>query len=170
MVVKSVKVLEWAQAFHAISAMAHGAYSVRMRRLPRKLMWYNGSMDNRLIAEQDRGILQESLANDQYHKDTTSADFFYDPRVTSLVYSGKKGPIAVLRCTKALRLDIQFLSNSSKMDKARFMIENFPALAERAVESGYTEIIFNTENPELKAFCEKKFGFFASHGEFRKLL
>lgn len=126
--------------------------------------------ENRLITEQDRGILQESLLNDQYHKDTTSADFFYDLNAECRIYTDNDKPVAFVRCTKALRLDIQFISNADRKANAKLLLENLEAFCKRAADNGYTEIIFNSSNPELAAFCVAKCGFFASQGELRKLL
>jgi hypothetical protein len=127
-------------------------------------------MENRLITEQDRGVLETSLAADQFHKDTTSADFFYGLNSECRIYTENEQPVAFVRCSKALRLDIQFVSNDAKRLNARLLLENLEAFCQRAADSGYSEIVFESSSPELVAFCVAKCGFTAVAGELRKLL
>ncbi len=126
-------------------------------------------MEKRNIAEQDLGILEESLNNDQFHKDTT-VDFFLDPRTECEVYSDKGQPVAFVRCAKSLRLDIQFCSNSDKLANAKLLMENLEVFCKRAADSGFVEVVFCSDSPELVAFCTAKCGFVAVNGEMRKLL
>jgi hypothetical protein len=124
---------------------------------------------SRRIEENDRPILAESLAADTFHQGT-NVDFFYDQRSICNVYEDDDGPVMVVRGTKALRLDIQYLDNNDAKRNMRIMLDGFDDLAHKARESGFTEIVFNTNSPLLAQFCKKRFGFVESAGELRRFL
>jgi hypothetical protein len=123
----------------------------------------------RPLLEEDRSILEQSLANDPYHKDTT-ADFFYEVGSASRMYMDKDGPVFVLRGTPALRLDMQFLNNEDILRNATTMLAYIDHLVASAQSSGFKEIIFQTDNPKLKQFCAKRMGFTESSGEMVKAI
>ena len=123
----------------------------------------------RPIEASDGAPLAASIAHDEYHKDAT-VEFFVAPGTECNVYSDESGIILFARCSKALRIDIQFVSNSDKKRNFRAMLGGFSALAVKARENGFSEVIFQTDNPELKKFCIRTFGFFESNGEMRKIL
>jgi hypothetical protein len=100
----------------------------------------------------------------------TTSDFFFDKRTETQVYLDGEKPIAFVRCAKSLRLDIQFRDNGDKRANAALLMQNLEAFCKRAVDSGFTEIVFCTDSPELLAFCTAKCGFNAVNGELRKLL
>lgn len=123
----------------------------------------------RSLEERDKSLLQESLAKDQYHKETP-VEFFYSAGAATLVYEDDAGPVFVVRGTKALRMDIQFLDNN-QFDRNRKMLEeNFHDFAERARQQGFTELVFCSNSPLLIAFCKRKFGFAEVQGELRRYL
>ena len=122
---------------------------------------------NRLIAEEDYELLQESLAQDEHHNDTPP-EFFYQIGSLTQVYEDEQGPILFCRAVKALRLDIQFLDNEDAKRNMAAMIEGYPVMEEKARENGFTEIIFQTNSNLLGWFCKKRFGFEVSNGELRK--
>lgn len=124
---------------------------------------------DRFLEPRDLSNLALSLANDKYHE-TTSPEFFLQPGTVTKVYEDDDGPICFVRGAKALRLDIQFMSNSNTRRNIKVMLESFEALAEKARNNGFTEVIFNTDNDLLRRFCAKRFGFVDSAGELRKFL
>jgi hypothetical protein len=128
----------------------------------------------------DRGILAESLANDGFHTGTTP-DFFFpkleetgesipDPRYITNVYEDERGPIMFVRGTKSLRLDIQFVDNADSERNAEAMLGDFEQFAAKARANGFTEIVFCSNSPGLRAFCRRRFKFREVDGELRKFL
>jgi hypothetical protein len=125
---------------------------------------------DRMINQDDRDILELSLAHDEYHQETTP-EFFYMPGSFTKVYEDESGPILYVRGTKSLRLDVQFVNNLDRERNAGVMLAHFEALAEHIKKSGFTEICFNTTNPGLARFCKNKLGFENIEGtELRRLL
>ena len=124
---------------------------------------------DRFLEARDEELLELSLAKDEHHVGT-DVEFFKKTGTVTKVYEDEFGPICFVRGTKALRLDIQYVSNSDKKRNMTAMLAGFGALAEKAKENGFTEIVFNTNNDLLRAFCIKRFGFVESKGELRKFL
>ena len=124
---------------------------------------------DRLIEAGDESLLKEALARDEYHKDT-NPEFFVAPGTMCKVYSDESGIILFARGSKALRLDLQFVSNEDKRRNLKAMLGGFSELVNRAKENGFAEVIFNTSNESLKKFCIKAFGFVESAGELRKVI
>lgn len=124
---------------------------------------------DRFVSSDDIALLTFSLAKDEQHRDT-EPDFFFAPGTICKVYEDEQGPICFVRGTKALRLDIQYVSNDDRRRNMAAMLEGFDKLAAKAKENGFTEIIFNTSNDLLRAFCVKRFGFVESEGELRKFI
>jgi len=123
----------------------------------------------RPIEASDEELLTASLAKDEYHKGTDPLFFVANDTVCS-VYSDDTGPILFARSAKALRVDIQFVDNNDRKRNFHAMLGGFAELVNRAKQSGFTEVIFNTDNPALKAFCVKAFGFSESGNELRKII
>jgi len=123
----------------------------------------------RTIEAGDEALLTISLARDAYHKET-GPEFFVAPETQCTVYSDEAGPILFARDSKAIRIDIQFVDNGDRRRNFHAMLGGFSGLVNKAKESGFTEIIFNTKNESLKNFCVKTFGFVESGNELRKLI
>jgi len=124
---------------------------------------------DRFLEQRDEELLELSLAKDENHQGT-DVEFFKQPGTLCKVYEDEIGPICFVRGTKALRLDIQYVSNSDRKRNMKAMLEGFDKLAAKAKENGFTEIVFNTSNDLLRAFCIRRFGFEESQGELRKFL
>ena len=124
---------------------------------------------DRPIQAEDEALLSASIAQDEYHRNA-KPEFFVAPGTECTVYSDEAGPILFARVSKALRIDIQFVSNSDKKRNFRAMLGGFSALAVKAKESGFTEVIFNTSNDALRKFCVRVFGFEESGNELRKII
>lgn len=116
-------------------------------------------MTDRLIAESDRELLASSLSKDEHHKDTTKPDFFYAPGTVTKVYEDEQGPVCFARCTKVLRLDIQYADNDAHRRNLNVMTKGFDSLVRKAQDNGYTEICFQSNSPLLKKFCIQRLGF-----------
>jgi hypothetical protein len=124
---------------------------------------------DRLIEAGDEELLAASLEKDEYHA-TTKPEFFVAPNTICKVYEDGAGPICFVRGSAALRLDIQYVDNGDRKRNMQAMLGGFPDLAMKAKENGFSEIIFQTNNPLLSKFCVTAFGFTESKGELRKLL
>jgi hypothetical protein len=124
---------------------------------------------DRPIEAGDEELLAASLAKDAYHT-TTKPEFFVAPNTTTKVYEDESGAILFARCSMALRIDIQFVDNGDKKRNLHAMLGGFAALVNTAKQSGFNEVLFNTDNPELKKFCIRAFGFEESGNELRKVI
>jgi hypothetical protein len=125
---------------------------------------------DRLFEQTDFTLLAESLTRDPFHT-TTTPEFFSQPGTICKVYQDEAGPILFVRGSKSLRLDIQFVSNDDIERNRKAMLDGFLPFAEKAKQNGFTEIVFNTDNPLLERFCIKRLGFQKVFGtELRKFL
>lgn len=124
---------------------------------------------DRMIQASDLPLVTIALAKDPNHSGT-EPEFFVEPGTVCKVYEDEKGPILFARGAKALRLDIQYVDNNDTRRNMTAMLEGFDRLAAKAAENGFTEVIFNTNNPLLRRFCIKRFGFVDSCGELRKFI
>jgi hypothetical protein len=123
----------------------------------------------RPLVEEDRQSLNNSIINDLYHRDSMNDDFFYDRRAISTVYEKDNKPIMFVKGSTVLRLDIQFCNNSNHRNNAAALNE-LSKIIETAKSSGFSELVFNTDSPLLKAFCCKHFGFVELNNELRRYL
>jgi hypothetical protein len=123
---------------------------------------------DREIHTGDIPLLKDSLARDEHHN-FTKPEFFFDPWSVCKVYEDEEGPICFVRGSKALRLDIQYVSNADAKRNVKAMLE-FDKLAAKARSNGFTEIVFTTNSPPLKKFCMRRFGFIEECGELRKII
>jgi hypothetical protein len=109
---------------------------------------------DRWITEEDRSLLELSLASDQYHQ-TTKADFYYKPGTFTKCYSDEQGPVLFIRGAKSLRVDIQFLDNYDYERNRKMLSDNFAAFVNQCKSAGFSELVFNTTSPLLKRFCKQ---------------
>jgi hypothetical protein len=123
-------------------------------------------MNIRHIAEDDRPLLQQWIADDEDHKDTTAPDFWLSPENLSHVYEDENGPVLFVKMSKVLRLDIQF-DNKAKVRNAKVILRGFPGLAKLAKEAGFREIVFCSKSKGLVGFLKRAFGFTAEPNEYR---
>lgn len=120
----------------------------------------------RPYTKDDEPGFQAALDKDQTFHPGQKAEWFTGPTAHTEVYEDEHGPIAVLRCTKTLRLCTGWYDANDKSRNARAVVHGIRLAVDRARESGFTEIIFETQNPELAKFCTKVLGFQASAGEY----
>jgi hypothetical protein len=122
-----------------------------------------------MIECSDLPMLAVSLARDEHHKDT-QPEFFLAPGTVAKVYEDEQGPILIVRGSKALRLDLQYIDNNDTRRNLTAMLGGFDGLVTKAKENGFQEVIFNTNSPLLETFCIRRFGFVKSGNELRKLI
>lgn len=123
----------------------------------------------RLLEDNDRLLLENSLSKDEFHKDTP-ADFFYNNRALCKIYEDENGPIMFVRGSKALRIDVQFVDNMDSSRNISAMLDRINILSIQAKEAGFNEIVFYSNYRPLVVFCKRKLGFSEVDGELRKLL
>jgi hypothetical protein len=118
------------------------------------------------IHDQDRELLTEWILAEPSHKST--AEFYYEPKTKSVLYSDEEGPVCVVRYSSALRLDMDFAPGISKERIKEAMKSQLPEIAEQAKAQGFKELIFDSLSQPLIRFCEK-LGFSASP-DYRRTL
>lgn len=123
----------------------------------------------RWLTEEDIPLLTQSLEKDEYHKDT-KPEFFTQIGTVCKVYEDDAGPVMFVRGTKALRIDIQFVDNNDRERNRAIMEQEFQNFAASAKAAGFTELVFCTDSPILKAFCKRRFQFREVGGELRRFL
>jgi hypothetical protein len=124
---------------------------------------------DRFLEHRDLALLELSLSRDEHHQGTT-ADFFTQYGTVCKTYEDDAGPILFARASKALRLDLQYVSNDDTRRNMKAMLTGFDELARKAKENGFLEIIFTSNSPMMRKFCIRRFGFVEEHNELRKHL
>jgi hypothetical protein len=66
---------------------------------------------------------------------------------------------------QTLQVDIQYVSNKDGKRNLKVMREGFPALAAKAKENGFSDIVFDSSVPALRKFCLKRLGFVEAVGQ-----
>lgn len=113
-------------------------------------------MNIRKANEEDRKRIAEMIESDPWHKDKGTADYFFEDGSECMAVE-ENGNTFYVRIARALRINAIF-DPEKKSKNARMLIKFTPALAEMARQSGFKEMIFSTENPELANF-EERLGF-----------
>lgn len=126
-------------------------------------------VSTRFLTDVDRSLVEEALKNDPYHVGTT-ADFYYAPRTVCSVIEDEHGPVFFLRGTPALRLDLQFVSQTERRRNAEAMLTVYGQFENNFRSAGFCELITIPSSTMLRAFCERRMGYQNSPGEMRKLI
>lgn len=120
---------------------------------------------SRYISLDDYTMLDQSLALDEYHKDTP-AMFFYEPDTVCSVYSDNKGIVLFARGKsvevqnkKVIRLDIQFLNNNAVKRNLITMLHGFTQLEVKARDNGFDAFVFESTQSLLRNCCIRRLGF-----------
>jgi hypothetical protein len=124
---------------------------------------------DRFLEHRDLPILEKSLAHDVHHQGTPP-EFFTQEGSLTKVYEDAEGVILFARASKAIRLDLQYVSNEDTRRNMKAMLTGFDELAKRAKENGFLEIIFTSNSPMMRKFCVRRFGFIEEQNELRKHL
>lgn len=118
----------------------------------------------RPLDEKDLVPLQVALDVNLLHSGEKAA-LFVLPNVASEVVEDEQGPMGYMRFSKTLRVMFRWVDNEDRARNAKSLFGVFQHVVELAKNSGFTEIVFQTSNPKLAAFCQKNFGFVESAGE-----
>lgn len=132
-------------------------------------------MTIRPLKQSDKPLLQFWIEADPYHKDTTTADFFFDKSAGSFVFSDEQGPVLFVKFVKdlrdgkkELRLHTQFW-NTQKLRNAKMLLKAFPIVEQWAKKADLGAIVFESVSPTLIGFMTRTQNFTRST-DYRKTL
>ena len=127
---------------------------------------------SRYITKDDYTLLANSIASDEYHKETTP-DFFYEDNTVCSVFEDEDGPVLFVKATPftfdsivAIQFDIQYVKNEDAKRNMRAMLAGFPIIEDRARSTGFAGFLFQSESPLLRKFCVKRLGFYELNPQF----
>ena len=124
--------------------------------------------DVREFTAEDVPNLEKAIENDKFHPGQWTLEAFESQQgrpVAVSVIEDEKGPIAFVRYTKSLRLSCIWVQED-KHRNVHAIIQGLRDAANRAKESGFTEIIIQTDFPDLAKFFEKVMKMERSQGEY----
>lgn len=111
----------------------------------------------RKVEESDRPALIAAAQADPYHKKAgLTGDHWVDE--SSIIYDDEIGDVIALKCTKVVRVDIQFMTQDPHRN-AMALKQGFDAFVRIFRNRGVKEIIFNTESPSVMKFFAKRYRF-----------
>lgn len=119
---------------------------------------------SRPLTIEDEALLQAALDQNEFHPDQRP-EYYVGPNKFSKIYEDEVGPIGVLRYTKSLRLATVWCDNNDRERNAASIIQAISDSVALAKESGFLEIIFETNSDLLKHFCTNKLGFEQAEGD-----
>lgn len=114
----------------------------------------------RRLTHADFVPLAELLAFDPAHKDILTPDFWFQKKQFSCALCDEKGVVVYMRLgaePPAMRIWMQFIPDQRRV--ARAMLKDWAEVRSLIVKAGATEMVFDTVNPKLAAFCCKAYGF-----------
>jgi hypothetical protein len=110
----------------------------------------------RALKPSDIPVLEKEIASDEVHASWMNPSFFLEPQTLSVALDDEQGTTMFLRMESVMRFSIQFCD----VDKERIrqvVIKQFPSLVQRARNSGYKQIIFDSRSLGLVQFIKKHF-------------
>jgi len=107
---------------------------------------------SRPITSEDTEMLQKALDQNEFHPGQKT-EYYTNVGVTD-VYQDEQGTIGFLRYTKTLRLCTVWVNNDDRQRNAASVIQAISDAVSKAKASGYSDILFSTNSPKLKAFSE----------------
>jgi hypothetical protein len=119
----------------------------------------------RPIKAEDRAYLEILIESDPYHKDRMTPDFFLNPGTGSDAWALEDADGKVIfyfRTSTVVRMAIQFCGSSTAEEKRRnrsALIRGLHWIESQFRRNRFTEVIFDTEGPELAAFSRRHLGF-----------
>lgn len=130
----------------------------------------------RPLTEQDRPYLAMQIQADEYHRDRMTADYFLklQPGESAWALEDSHGRVVFyFKNSPAVRMSIQFTASTTYQDKRENMNAMLHGLAWiegmfRA--SRFTEVIFDTQGPELTVFAKRHLGFVDAPPQLSKAL
>lgn len=124
-------------------------------------------MKLRKLSEQDKPFLAELIAMEPTH--THTPDFYFEPRSNAFVLEDDGGPTLPFVIRKVLRVNCDF-DKRCRLRSAKALASGITWLMDKAAKSGFTEVVFETQSPEIRAICERRFGFKNAPNEMRRYL
>jgi hypothetical protein len=116
----------------------------------------------------DRALLAEWILADPWHRESCTAEAWLAARrgVQNLLAEDAEGALMFLRCSNAMRIDMQFAPDgeSARRRAARALITGVPYLANLARGQQFREMIFESQSEKLASFLQRM-GFRASTHE-----
>lgn len=128
-----------------------------------------GLVSVRKFEDGDKPLLEESVRLDPHHQGIKPETFAAEPNTETQVWAVDGKPVFFLRCSRALRLDVQFVQDAPKDHVKKALNAAFPVVSAQAKKSGYREMVFDSVYEPLIAFCRKYLGF-SSSPDFRRFL
>lgn len=114
----------------------------------------------------DIPALQAAIDRDTFHPGEWKVEHFTQPTASVEVIEDSQGPIAFVRFTKSLRISCVWNDETDKHRNGRAILRGILDAANKARESGFTEIIITTESEQLATFFEKVLKMTKSNCEF----
>lgn len=107
-------------------------------------------------AEDHRPLLAGWIAADADHAGKVNAAKWLErvPGVENIIVIDRHAPLFFLRCSNAMRLDIQFAPNADRRI-AMALQTGLPWLANEARARTYRELIYESRSPRLIRFLER---------------
>ena len=111
----------------------------------------------RNLVPSDRPLLMAAAEADPYHKQAGLTGEHWMGS-DSILYEDEFGPVAAIKTTNVVRMDIQFCTQD-KGRNAAGLLEGFWTMIRILAQRGVKEIIFNTESQDVAHFFKKRFNF-----------
>lgn len=116
---------------------------------------------------EDRGRISDWMVEDTADHRKLNPDLFLEPRTESLMFGDEQGDLLALRISRVMRVDIQFNPDPAAKERLRAcLLKEFPWLKAEARKSGFRQLMFDSINKPLIAFCRRRFGFKPSPDEY----
>lgn len=115
----------------------------------------------RPVGEHDRPFLAQLIAADEYHRNRMTPDYFLErrPREEGWALENREGRVVLyFKLSTVIRLAVQFGAEERRENRAA-MIAGTDWIEGMLRASGFGELVFDTEGPELKRFAERRLGF-----------
>lgn len=125
----------------------------------------------RPVEESDRSYIEATLADDEYHKETTP-DFFLQlvPGEASWAVEDQKGNVVLyFKTQNVARLHMIFPSKDREVNR-NILTRGMEWLAGMLVQNRFHEMLFDATGRELRVMAKRRLGFRDSPGELVKSL
>jgi len=124
-------------------------------------------VEARPFVQEDAPMLEYACQNNRFDPDCQPS-WYVAPGRYAEVYEHEGSPVGVISYSKSLRLRSIWCDVDDRETNAKSIIQAIEDAVQKARAAGFTEIIFQTDNPALAKFCTSKLGFEESRGEFIK--
>lgn len=111
----------------------------------------------RQVEPTDKPLLMAAAEADPYHKAAGLTGEHWVGR-DSILYEDENGPVVALKTRNVVRVDVQFMTQD-KARNAKALMEGFARYVQILLNRNVTEIVFNTNSPEVALFFQNRFRF-----------